>query len=105
MKYYTKKTAASRKYFNKAVLDRDQQCRVIIDGKRCQERAVDAHHTTGRISTIDDVPEAGLGTCRKHHSQISDGLLKVCASWLTPDQIAWIEQRKWPGWERINWDG
>ena len=101
---YSKKTAASRKKFSQAVLERDQQCRVIIDGKRCNKRATDAHHTTGRISVIDDVPEAGLGTCREHHSLISDGLLKVKASWLTPDQIAWIEKRKWERWEKIEWD-
>jgi len=101
---YSKKTAASRKKFSQAVLERDQQCRVIIDGKRCNKRATDAHHTTGRISVIDDVPEAGLGTCRGHHNLISDGKLKVHASWLTPDQIAWIEKRKWPEWKGIIWN-
>ena len=101
---YSKKTAASRRKFSQAVLERDEQCRVIINGKRCTKRATDAHHTTGRISVIDDVPEAGLGTCREHHSLITDGILKVCASWLTQNQIDWIEKRKWPEWKGIIWD-
>ena len=105
MKQYKYKTVASRKKFSQAVLERDQQCRVIIDGKRCTKRSTDAHHLTGRVSKIDDVPEGGLGTCREHHREITDGKLKVQASWLTKDQIDWIVKRKWPEWKGIIWNG
>lgn len=104
MKKYTSKTALSRRKFSQTVLERDQQCRVIIDGKRCKNRSVDAHHISGRVSFIDDVPEDGLGTCREHHRAITDGKLKVQASWLTQDQIDWIINRKWPEWKGIIWD-
>lgn len=98
------KTSTSRKKFSKAVLSRDEQCRAIIDETRCRNKATDPHHITGRISVIDDVPVAGIGMCRMHHSQVTDGIIKVQASWLTPDQIAWIEKRKWPGWGKIIWN-
>jgi len=101
---YSKKTAASRKKFSQAVLERDEHCRVIIDGVRCKNKATEAHHIKGRESVIDDVPEDGLGTCWIHHPKITNGELKVHASWLTKDQIDWIEKRKWPGWEQIIWD-
>lgn len=104
MKFLTKKTKDSRGRFRKAVLDRDIHCRAYVDGKICHQEPLDPHHITGRVSVIDDDPRNGLAVCRQHHSLITDGKLKVQASWLTQDQIAWIEKRKWVGWEQIEWD-
>ena len=101
---YRQKTATSRAKFSKEVMARDIHCRAYIGDLICHEGPLDPHHITGRTSVIDDNPRNGIALCRKHHSLVTDGKIKVQASWQTPDQIEWIEKRKYPGWEKVLWD-
>lgn len=97
----TRKMLKSRNKFNREVIGRDMKCRIA--GSDCSGH-LEPHHIVGRVSSIDDVPENGITLCTWHHQRITDGHLKVHASWLTADQIEFIEKRKWPMWDGIIWD-
>ena len=104
MRFLTSKTKASRDRFRKEVLDRDIHCRAEIDDKICHGQPLDPHHICGRASRIDDDARNGIALCRYHHDLVTAGKLKIQVNWLTPDQIAWIEKRKWKGYEKIEWE-
>lgn len=97
----TRKMLKSRSKFNREVIGRDMECR--IKGSDCRGYLA-PHHIVGRTSEIDDVKENGITLCSEHHRRITNGSLKVHASWLTEDQIEWIINRKWQNWEKIIWD-
>jgi hypothetical protein len=104
MKFYSRKTAKSRESFAKAIFARDIHCRAYLNNELCHRQPLDPHHICGRSSRIDDDPRNGIALCRMHHDQVTAGKLKVQASWLTQDQIVWIEKRKWKGYEKIEWE-
>ena len=97
----TRKMLKSRAKFNSEVIGRDMQCRAY--GSDCSGY-LQPHHIVGRVSSKDDVKENGITLCTEHHRRITDGHLKVHASWLTEDQIDWIVKRKWQNWGGIIWD-
>ncbi len=105
MKYMRSKTRKSREKFSKTVIERDGQCCVYENGKRCQVTyPLFAHHIVPRRSVLDDVKEDGFTSCGKHHGLIEDKKLKIKASWLLKSQILFIINRKWKGWPGIEWD-
>ena len=97
----TRRMLKSRAKFNHEVITRYMECR--IKGLNCR-RHLEPQHNVGRVSMVDDVKENGIALCREHHQKITDGHLKVHASWLTEGQIEWIEKRKWRMWEQVIWD-
>ena len=97
----TRRMLKSRAKFNHEVIIRDMKC--MADDGYCSG-LLEPHHIVGRVSMIDDVKENGITFCSKHHRLVTDGHLKVRASWLTEDQIEWIEKRKWKLWNGITWD-
>ena len=96
----TRRMLKSRAKFNREVIGRDMKCRMY--GPACRGH-LEPHHIVGRVSEIDDVKENGITLCTFHHQRITDGV-KVHASWLTEDQIEFIEERKWPMWDQIIWN-
>lgn len=98
-------TRRSRTKFSKEVIERDGQCCVYENGKRCPiTNPLFAHHIIPRRSKLDDVKEDGLTCCEYHHGLIEEKKIKIKASWLLKSQILFIIKRKWRGWPGIEWD-
>lgn len=92
----------SRAQFSKKVLERDEYCR-ICSARFFFVRATEAHHIIGKGPGGKDDLLNGLGLCWKCHREITDGREKVPASVLTEEQKQYIQEKKYPGYKKIEW--
>ena len=94
----------SRAQFSKLVKARDEYCRICeVTPGRPVTRTDDPHHIIGRGTGGKNDLENGLGLCRNCHRAVTDGKLKVPEEALTKEQIAYIIEKKYPGYRKIEW--
>ena len=87
--------------FSKKVLALYPQCAF------CNQPSTEAHHIVAKGlggGWGEDVMANGIGLCMKHHRLVTLNKIKLPASVLNDDQIAYIEKIKWKGWRKIDWE-